>query len=51
MTDLDDATVEAEEGCICGHGPHHHEGGSWPVTHINGPCAERGCACTEFRRG
>lgn len=38
-------------GCACGHGSYHHRAGRWPHGPIDGPCAERGCACEHFDRG
>lgn len=46
----DRAGTTVAEGCICGHGMHHHRGGDWPHGPVNGPCAERGCDCQHFDR-
>lgn len=42
--------AKVDEGCYCGHGAYHHEGGGWPATPVNGRCRERGCDCSEFQR-
>jgi len=39
-----------EEGCYCGHGQYHHQGGDWPHGPVNGRCVERGCDCSSFER-